>query len=83
MKKQEMSKFSLLGYKSVTSSCEEKNHKNPFFELWDNEMLYKLSVTFLIWGHLNISFLTNSIAKQKLDTIMKTFNVTHVVNFPK
>ena len=66
----------------MTSSCEEKNLKNKFFELWDNETLYQLSITFLICNHLNISFLTNSIAKQKLETIMKTFNITHVVNFP-
>ena len=77
-----MSKFSLLGYKLVTSSCEEKNLKNQFFELWDNETLYQLPVTFPIFSHLNISFLTNSIAKKKLETVMKTFNITHVVNFP-
>jgi hypothetical protein len=53
-----------------------------FFELWDNETLYQLSITFLICGHPSISFLTNSIAKQKLETIIKTSNISHVVNLP-
>jgi hypothetical protein len=44
--------------------------------------LYQPSVTFLICGNLNINLLLGSLAKQKLETIMKTFNLTQVVNFP-
>jgi hypothetical protein len=44
--------------------------------------LYEPSVTFVICGDLNINFLLESLAKQKLETIMKTFNPTQVFNFP-
>jgi hypothetical protein len=44
--------------------------------------LYQPSVIFLICGDLNINFLLESLAKQKLQTIMKTSNPKQVVNFP-
>jgi hypothetical protein len=33
-------------------------------------------------GDLHMNFLRESTAKQKLETIMKSFNLTQVVNFP-
>jgi exonuclease III len=42
--------------------------------------LYQQSVTFLICVGLNINFLVESLAKQKLETIMKTFSLTQVVS---
>jgi exonuclease III len=44
--------------------------------------LYQPSVTSVICGDLNINFLVESLAKQKLETIMKTFNLSQVANFP-
>jgi hypothetical protein len=38
--------------------------------------------TLLICADLHMDSLTESIAKQKLETIMKTFNLTGVINFP-
>jgi hypothetical protein len=37
---------------------------------------------FLVCGDLNINFLAESIAKQILGTVMKTFNLIQVVDFP-
>jgi exonuclease III len=57
---------------------------NQFFNLLERTMnsLYQSSVAFLICGYLNINHLKNNMDKQKLESIMETFNLTQVVNFP-
>ena len=56
---------------------------NQFTKLLEGILkhLYQPSVTFLICGDLNVNFLLESLAKQTLETLMKTFNLTQVVNF--
>ena len=44
--------------------------------------LLKPTVTFLICGDLNINLLSNSNEATKLHTLMKTYNLTQVVDFP-
>jgi hypothetical protein len=138
MKKHEMLNFSLIGYKSASSFCQERVSKwcvcilirndiscltidlgklckekvfevcavklvsnslnlivcciyrfpsgnpNLFLNLLERTLnfLYQPTVTFLIYGDVNINFLAESIAKQRLGTVMKMFNLIQVVDFP-
>jgi hypothetical protein len=51
---------------------------HPFLKLLEG-ILY---VCMNLCGDLNMNFLTESTAKEKLETIMITFNLTQVVDFP-
>jgi hypothetical protein len=138
MKKQEMLNFTLIGYKSASSFCQERflkggvcilirndisyltihlgklckekvfevcavklvsnslnlivcciyrspsGNPNLFLNLLERtfNFLHQLPVTFLACGDLNINFLAESIAKQTLGTVIKTFNLIQVVDFP-
>jgi hypothetical protein len=57
---------------------------NQFFRLLEKTMnsLYQATVTFVVRGDLNINLLNDNMNKQKLVSIMETFNLTQVVNFP-
>jgi hypothetical protein len=57
---------------------------NYFLKLLEKtlKLLYQPAISFVICGDLNINFLTESIVKQNLETLMKTFNLTQVVTFP-
>ena len=55
-----------------------------FYVLMENILNYLLkpAVSFLICGDLNISLLVNSSEATKLLTLMKTYNLTQMVDFP-
>jgi hypothetical protein len=55
-----------------------------FFSLMEKILNYSLQpkVTFLICGDLNINLLTKSNDASRLLTLMNTFNMTQVVDFP-
>jgi hypothetical protein len=57
---------------------------NYFFKLLEKtlELLYQPTISFLICGDLNINFLMESTVKQRLESIMKIFNLTQAVTFP-
>lgn len=45
--------------------------------------LYNVNINFIICGDLNINYLDNNCKKkQQLDTLLATFNLTSVINFP-
>ncbi|PNF35146.1 hypothetical protein B7P43_G09274 [Cryptotermes secundus] len=45
--------------------------------------LYNVNINFIICGDLNINYLDNNCKKkQQFDTLLSTFNLTSVVNFP-
>jgi hypothetical protein len=56
-----------------------------FLELLEKTLrsLYQPNVSLVICGDLNINFLVNSTMKLNLESIMKTFNLTQAVTFPK
>jgi REP element-mobilizing transposase RayT len=57
---------------------------HQFFNLLERTVnhLHQSSVTFFICSHLIINLLENNIDKQQLESIIKTFNLMQVVNFP-
>ena len=57
---------------------------NLFFKLLENILNHfmKPNVTFLICGDLNINFLTKSNVASKFLTLMNTYNLSQVVDFP-
>jgi exonuclease III len=65
-------------YRAPTGILEQ------FFSLMEKILNYTLqpNVTFLICGDLNINLLTKSNDASKLLTLMNTFNLTQVVDFP-
>jgi hypothetical protein len=58
---------------------------NYFLQLLEKtvELLYQPTMSFIICGDLYINFLVEGSVKQKLETVMKTVNLTHVVTFPR
>jgi hypothetical protein len=57
---------------------------NYFLKLLEKtlELLYEPNISFLLCGDLNINFLMETTVKQKLESIMRTFNLTQVLTFP-
>jgi hypothetical protein len=58
-------------------------NSNYFLILLENtlELLYRPNISFLICGDLNINYLMEHTVKQRLESIMKTFNLTQAVTF--
>lgn len=46
------------------------------------KLLYQPTISLVICGDFNINFLIENPTKQKLESLMKTFNLMQVVNFP-
>jgi len=44
--------------------------------------LYTVTLEYIICGNINIDYLTDSDMKSQLDALLKTYNLTSVVNFP-
>jgi hypothetical protein len=58
------------------------------FYIFSNELdsflkkLFSVTIDFIICGDININFLINSDRKRQLETLLKTYHSTSVVNFP-
>jgi exonuclease III len=63
------------------SPSENPNHFLKHLEK-TLKLLYQPTISFVICGDLNINFLIESTVRQKLETLMETFNLTQIVTFP-
>jgi len=75
------------GYSKVIVCCVYRSPSetaNDFLKHLEKtlKLLYQPTISLVICGDLNINFLIESPTKQKLESLMKTFNLVQVVNFP-
>lgn len=75
------------GYSKVIVCCVNRSPSetpNDFLKHLEKtlKLLYQPTISLVICGDLNINFLIESPTKQKLESLMKTFNLVQVVDFP-
>ena len=75
------------GYSKVIVCCVYRSPSespNDFLKHLEKtlKLLYQRTISLVICGDFNINFLIENPTKQKLKSLMKTFNLMQVVNFP-